>query len=493
MTETKAAAPPAMARRSDALDALRGLAILAMVFAAVIPFGEGPHGMLPAWMYHAQTPPPTHAFNPDIPGITWVDLVFPFFLFSMGAAIPLALGRRLEKGASVFAIVGGILWRGALLAFFAFYRAHVGPYDMAENPGRATWLLAIGAMGLLWLVWGRFPARWNVAAVRGLRAAGWIGMLALLALVGPPDGARLAPSLSTLRQWVGRVDIIILVLANVYVFGALIWLATRGSWAMRLGVAVALAGLKLSSASPGWTQTVWNWSPAPWLTSMGLLKYLMIILPATVVGDVLWRWLEAPAEDSGAAAAWSAGRTALLAGVSFAFVPLMLVGLQTRRVGEMILAALLLGAAGFRISRRPGNERERLLARLYAWGVAGLALGLCFEPLEGGIHKDPATISYMLIPPGLAVLLLLSLMIVTDTVSGRRAARLLTDNGQNALLAYMGMGNFIIPAMALLGVEAWLAAHPLTLWQGVLKGALMTLALALCVSLCTRRKVFVRA
>lgn len=32
------------------------------------------------WMFHAQTPPPTYAFNPDVPGITWVDLVFPFFL-----------------------------------------------------------------------------------------------------------------------------------------------------------------------------------------------------------------------------------------------------------------------------------------------------------------------------------------------------------------------------------------------------------------------------
>lgn len=29
-------------------------------------------------MSHAQTPPPDHIFNPEIPGITWVDLVFPF-------------------------------------------------------------------------------------------------------------------------------------------------------------------------------------------------------------------------------------------------------------------------------------------------------------------------------------------------------------------------------------------------------------------------------
>jgi predicted acyltransferase len=42
-------------------------------------------------------PPPDHKFNPAIPGITWVDLVFPFFLFSMGVAIPLALRNGKEK------------------------------------------------------------------------------------------------------------------------------------------------------------------------------------------------------------------------------------------------------------------------------------------------------------------------------------------------------------------------------------------------------------
>ena len=56
--------------RFEALDALRGLAILMMVFSANIPFG----GVLPGWMYHAQVPPPLHQFQADLPGITWVDL-----------------------------------------------------------------------------------------------------------------------------------------------------------------------------------------------------------------------------------------------------------------------------------------------------------------------------------------------------------------------------------------------------------------------------------
>jgi hypothetical protein len=57
-------------KRADALDALRGLAILGMILSGSIPFND----MLPGWMYHAQVPPPHHVFNPDLPGISWVDL-----------------------------------------------------------------------------------------------------------------------------------------------------------------------------------------------------------------------------------------------------------------------------------------------------------------------------------------------------------------------------------------------------------------------------------
>lgn len=38
---------------------------------------------------HKQAPPPDRALRPYISGLSWVNLVFPFFLFSMGAAIPI--------------------------------------------------------------------------------------------------------------------------------------------------------------------------------------------------------------------------------------------------------------------------------------------------------------------------------------------------------------------------------------------------------------------
>ena len=69
-----------MQKRNESLDALRGFAILTMVLSGSIAYGD----VMPAWMYHAQVPPPHHKFMPTLAGITWVDVVFPFFLFTMG-------------------------------------------------------------------------------------------------------------------------------------------------------------------------------------------------------------------------------------------------------------------------------------------------------------------------------------------------------------------------------------------------------------------------
>ncbi|NDH55065.1 MAG: DUF5009 domain-containing protein, partial [Betaproteobacteria bacterium] len=56
---------PARQDRALALDALRGLAILAMLLSGQLPFDAN---ALPAWMYHAQVPPPHFVFNPNLPG-----------------------------------------------------------------------------------------------------------------------------------------------------------------------------------------------------------------------------------------------------------------------------------------------------------------------------------------------------------------------------------------------------------------------------------------
>ena len=82
-----------MRQRLLSLDMLRGLSIFGMVFSAIIP-----SGVLPPWMYHIQNPPPTHNLDMAQAGITWVDMVFPIFIFCMGVAIPLSGRAKLSAG-----------------------------------------------------------------------------------------------------------------------------------------------------------------------------------------------------------------------------------------------------------------------------------------------------------------------------------------------------------------------------------------------------------
>lgn len=136
-----------MEKRAYAVDLLRGLAIVGMVLSGQILW----HAELSAWLFHAQVPPPSFRFDPSVPGITWVDLVFPFFLFSMGAAFPLALRKRLEqRGESVALILTVVVRRWALLALFAVALANLRSGVTGTLPGWGSSLLQLAGWGCFW-------------------------------------------------------------------------------------------------------------------------------------------------------------------------------------------------------------------------------------------------------------------------------------------------------------------------------------------------------
>ena len=222
--------------RALALDALRGLAILAMLLASLLPMDQQ---ALPAWMYHAQEPPPHFAWIGTLPGISWVDLVFPFFLFSMGAAFPLALARRMENNTPVWKLLWFVLERGFLLGFFALYVMAIRPHVMSDHPTMATWLMALLCFLILFPILTRLPAAWPMVLKLSVRAAGWLGAILFFLFQqypqGNPDGSGFA---------LNRSDIIIIVLTNMAVFGSLAWMLTRKNLLLRLG----LLGILLAAA-----------------------------------------------------------------------------------------------------------------------------------------------------------------------------------------------------------------------------------------------------
>ena len=74
--------------------------MLVMIFVNDL---AGVHG-LPWWTYHMKA---------NIDAMTYVDMVFPFFLFIVGLSIPLAIRARLKKNASVPALWLHIFIRAA--------------------------------------------------------------------------------------------------------------------------------------------------------------------------------------------------------------------------------------------------------------------------------------------------------------------------------------------------------------------------------------------
>jgi predicted acyltransferase len=468
--------------RAQGLDALRGLAILAMLLSGQLPFGE--HS-LPAWMYHAQVPPPDHVFNGNLPGITWVDLVFPFFLFSLGAAIPLALTRRIERGEPKWKIGGFILGRGMLLAFFALYVQAIRPGTISEHPTVATQLVALLAFALLFPIFTRLPRGWPRYLCWGLRLVGWAGTITLLALLRYPGDTGFSLT---------RSDIIIVVLANMAVFGSLCWWATRNNLLLRLGVLGLLLAIRLSNmptATPGWVHDLWMWSPAPWIYQLYYCQYLFIVIPGTIVGDTLVGWMKR--DTATEKPNWSRTRFAGIAALMVVFVLVQLVGLYARWLLPTTLVTFALCGFGAWLMRNSGDGTERFFQRLFHWAIYWLVLGMFLEPYEGGIKKDRATMSYYFVTVGLAICVLIAFIILLDVLRRRRWAKLLIDNGQNPMIAYAAINNLILPLFALTSVEALLSSVATSPWMGFVKGLIITLAVGIFVSFCTQRKIFWRS
>jgi predicted acyltransferase len=458
------------------LDALRGWSIFLMILSSAIPFG-----VLPAWMYHAQVPPPGHVFDPTIPGITWVDLVFPFFLFTMGGAIPFALHRRIERGEPEWKIIRSLVLRGVLLASFALFDEHIRPHRLSASPDAWTWSVALFGFFLLFPMFAAFPRSWSETRGRIMRGAGWALAIAFMALVQYPDGTGFL-----LR----RSDIIIMVLANVAVVGGVIWLATRLSPNARWGVLGILLALRLSSGADGWVRELWNGSPVPELFRFEFLKYLFIAVPGTIVGDRLVAWMRG--RSSGEANTWTTMSYGFLLPGLLGTTVVAVVGLTSRWLFETLVLELVIIGALWWLVRRPGSTMEQTLRSLVLGGSYLIVLGLCLEAFEGGIKKDHSTLSYYALTAGLAMHVLAGIWIMLDVFQVRRGTRILIEGGQNPLIAYAAINNFTRPLLGLTGLGAWIGVNFPNPWAGAVFGVGVTLFTVWIAALCTRNGLLLK-
>ena len=414
-----------MEKRANTVDLLRGLAIVGMVLSGQILW----HAELPAWLFHAQVPPPSFRFDPSVPGITWVDLVFPFFLFSMGAAFPLALRRRLEqRGESVALILTVVARRWALLALFAIALANLRSGVTGTLPGWGSSLLQLAGWGCfcaLFMRFGRLSDRQN----RMVCLAGVAGIAALLA-------------------------------------------------ALRLG----------SGVEGSWNEALWDWSPAPWLFRFDYLKYLCIIIPGTIAGDRIYEWMTQSGEDAPGA---SRRREVWILVLLVTLICLNMWGLFARQLVVNLAAGVLICLLLRRLLRGDGSATGRLHRSLFGWGFFWLMLGLALEAFEGGIKKDYATFSYFFVTSGLASFVLIAAGIAMRRLNVRFSA--LVKCGQNPMVAYTAAGFLIMPLLTLLHLAPYLQTFAeLCPWMGVVRGVLVTAAVMAVTVFFTNRRLFWR-
>ena len=422
--------------RFEALDVLRGVAILMMVLSANIPFG----GALPGWMYHAQVPPPLHQFQPDLPGITWVDMVFPFFLFCMGAAIPFSLGGKVERGFGRQLMVRDLLIRFGGLALFAIVSQHARPWVM--NAGESTqWVLALLAMIGMVLLFASPPSGWWNRHRHTMMIAGSLILLGLFGALHYLDRV-------TFR--LQRFDIIIMVLANNALAGALLYLLQRRyRHTLWISFALMCAFFLSGRAGDNWIAAIYNYSPLPWLLSWNYLKYLLVIIPGIYTGIVV---RNAVLAHSFSVPVTSGSRNTGLLLISSLALPLVsVVGLYLREMSYTFILTLLLITLFLAALRKWDHPWKKVFVTLLPIATTLLIAGLLSEPLNGGIKKDSATLSYLLVTTGLAMFTLFAFTILIDLLKCRRGLFLLSGSGKNAMLAYIAGSNLILPLLHLTG------------------------------------------
>ncbi|QOJ29632.1 MAG: DUF5009 domain-containing protein [Ignavibacteriales bacterium] len=462
--------------RDYSLDALRGFAILTMILSGRVPWG-----VLPGWMYHVQVPPPAHKFDPSIPGISWVDLVFPFFLFSMGAAFPFALSKKLEKAKSAWNLMSGVLWRGVLLMFFALVIFHIRPHILHKTETTATYILAISLFALLFLIFLRYPSGWSKTIVYTLKSISAVILILFLALFTFSNGEGFS-----FRKY----DIIILVLSNVAVAGSVIWIFTRANLMSKLFIMAVLLGIRLGFNTEGsWIALAGKEWPGYLLFQLTFLKYLFIIIPGMIAGDILYTQSKAktvPEEKL------SAGLVMILIISAFGLILISLIGLYIREVFLTVLLSALVLAGMYALLKNSGEYLTQKYLRLFLWGAAWIMVGLVFEPFEGGIKKDPSTMSYYLLTSGLAIMMLIGFSLLFNHLHLTKYFSLLIDSGKNPMLAYAAGTNLLTPLVMLTGIQPLLIELLPGMWPGVLRGIILTLLLALMVMFFTRKNLFWR-
>ncbi len=127
---------------------------------------------LPWWNYH---------IPPGEQGLTYVDVVFPAFLFIVGMAIPLAIEKREAKGDSILIILYHIVIRSLSLVVLGLLIMNGRDMDPASTGISYTAWNVLMFIGVI-LLWNNYP-KTNKKSEHIFSILKWSGLIILLILL----------------------------------------------------------------------------------------------------------------------------------------------------------------------------------------------------------------------------------------------------------------------------------------------------------------------
>lgn len=206
-------------QRIISIDALRGITIFVMIFVNELASIKN----VPQWMKHMPA---------DADAMTFVDVVFPAFLFIVGMSIPFAFNARLLKGDSCRIIWTHTLKRALALIIIGVYmvNAEYG-YDASKmiiTP--AFWGLLAYAMPIP--IWNKYAKDFPVWIKNTLQYGGMVVLIALYFLYIQDNG-----EIGMTPKWWGILGLI----GWAYLFTVVYyWLVSGKLWTMILFLIVCV-------------------------------------------------------------------------------------------------------------------------------------------------------------------------------------------------------------------------------------------------------------
>jgi heparan-alpha-glucosaminide N-acetyltransferase len=353
--------------RIGSIDALRGFVMFMMIFVNDL---AGAGKVVPDGMVHFSD---RHRGGS---GMTFVDLVFPAFLFIVGLSVPLALGGRAAERQPEWKTLGHVAIRTLSLLCIGILMVHETPDTAALGWSGDWWcvLMYLAAIAAFCSISPGVPApesKWSAWRIANLcaRLAGLAALVWLAFAFRGAQGQRIiafAPfSLDT--KWYGILGLI----AWAYLVACIVFLVFRGN---RTAI-------------------------------LGCMALLMCLFIADKNGVFEGFWLNRVVGIGGTLGSQSA-----------------------IAVGGLLLGSMLTAADMTALKAR---------TRFTFWFVAGCVAAALLLNRAYGISKNNATPSWCLWACAITAALWYTLHLISDAHPARTFSRPLSLAGQNVLLAYL--------------------------------------------------------